>query len=87
MGLLFEGAETANPEAQRLAARRYLGQLPQALIESVAHMPWLPTNDQLQNTDFKAEARSAFESYQQALRPLLNRQTAFRLTESVGKAE
>ena len=34
-------------------------------------------NEQLNKADFKASARSAFESYQAAVRPLLNRQMAF----------
>jgi hypothetical protein len=38
-------------------------------------------NDNLNNTDFKASARSAFEAYQMALRPFLSRQIPLGLTE------
>lgn len=46
---------------------------------------WLvcgPCNERLLDTDFKASARSAFESYQSALRPLLNRQVLLALSET-----
>jgi hypothetical protein len=47
---------------------------------------WLVCGDcnrRLLDTDFKAAARSAFESYQQALRPLMgNRQLPLKLTSS-----
>lgn len=36
-------------------------------------------NQRLTDTDFKATARSAFESYQQALRPFMSRQIALPL--------
>ena len=43
---------------------------------------WLVCRDcnrQLNDTDFKASSRSAFEAYQQAIKPFLNRQMAFAL--------
>ena len=48
-----------------------------------AHQVWLvcaACNGALVNTEFKAAARSAFESYQAALRPLLSRQVPLGLT-------
>ncbi len=42
-------------------------------------------NGKLRDTDFKAEMRSAFESYQQALRPFLGRQIPMVLFEAAGK--
>ena len=44
-------------------------------------------NGKLRDTDFKAEMRSAFESYQQALRPFLGRQIPMVLFEAAGKME
>lgn len=44
---------------------------------------WLVCSDcnrRLLDTDFKAAARSAFESYQQALRPFMSRQTNLRFS-------
>jgi hypothetical protein len=41
-------------------------------------------NANLINTDFKASARSAFEAYQMALKPLLGRQVTMELTEGKG---
>jgi hypothetical protein len=52
---------------------------------------WLvcgPCNEALIDSDFKIRARSAFESYQAAVRPMLNRQMAFpAMVGAVGKVE
>ena len=51
--------------------------------QSRATQTWLVCgncNRRLVDTDFKAAARSAFESYQQALRPLMQRQMPLALT-------
>jgi hypothetical protein len=49
---------------------------------------WLvcgPCNEALIGTDFKVAARSAFESCQAAVRPLLNRQMAFAVMTAPGE--
>jgi hypothetical protein len=44
-------------------------------------------NQRLLNSDFKTAARSSFESYQLALRPLLSRQTMMPLVEVAAKGK
>jgi hypothetical protein len=44
-------------------------------------------NARLNDSNFKAAARSAFESYQQALKPLLSRQVTMELREEKGRSE
>jgi hypothetical protein len=54
-----------------------------------ATQTWLvcgPCNEALIGTDFKVAARSAFESYQAAVRPMLNRQMAFSVMEVKAEA-
>jgi hypothetical protein len=51
---------------------------------------WLvcgPCNQKLIDTDYRAAARSAFEAYQAAVRPVINTQGQFSLSEAQGKAD
>jgi hypothetical protein len=72
----FRNERSASPESPHWYSRN----------QNRVTQTWLVCGDcnrRLLDTDFKAAARSAFESYQQALRPLMgNRQLPLKLTSS-----
>jgi hypothetical protein len=75
-------------EAGRLAGAEYDHYF--ARNQNRVTQTWLvceQCNQDLINTDFKVEVRSSFESYQAAVRPMLNRQMAFPVMEKPAAGE